>query len=101
MSSRSQIDSVQTLFKNEKNTPQSTEKRGHMAIVANTPTEPMQKHSGWCFLRPATADLSEQGLGLLGGGGGLKRQALKRSIHTEGDEWIEVPHEKNNVYFEQ
>lgn len=56
-----------------------------MAIVANTPTEPMQKHSGWCFLRPATADLSEQGLGLLGeGGGGLKETGAETEHSYRG-----------------
>ena len=49
-----------------------------MAIVANTPTEPMRKHSGWCFLRPAIADQSEQGLGLSGEGGALKRPRVNR-----------------------
>lgn len=87
MSSRSQIDSVQTLFKNEKNTPQSTEKRGHMAIVAIHQQSQCRNTVGGAFSGlPQLTYQSRDWAFWERGGGGLKRQALKRSIHTEGDE---------------
>lgn len=53
------------------------------AVVAMKQAELMQKHGGWCLLRPVRADQSEQ-TGFLGRGL-LKRQALKWSVWAEGE----------------